>query len=287
MKPMERPATFAAQFYPGRPEECAQMAEDLLRDVQAPPAVGAIAPHAGWVYSGATAALAIRALAQLEPETVIVFGAAHGPDHHAGALFPAGVWHTPVGDFEIDDDLAGHLLHCDLIAAAPESHIREHSIEVQLPLLKRLVPEARLVPMNVRPGPHAVEVGQYCAQAATDAGRRVVFLGTTDLTHYGPAFGFEPQGRGSEGIRWAKEVNDRRFVEKVRAMDAEGAQAEALENHNACGPGAVAATIAAMRACGVEEYVELAHTTSAEVKAAEEPHPLNSVGYEAGVFVRA
>jgi hypothetical protein len=88
-------------------------------------------------------------------------------------------------------------------------------------------------------------------------------------------------------VRWAKEVNDRRFVDLIKALDAEAVVPEAATNHNACGAGAVAAVIAAAREFGAGGYTELEHRTSAEREAGEGGRPVNSVGYEAGVFTAA
>ncbi|HMQ17113.1 MAG TPA: AmmeMemoRadiSam system protein B, partial [Phycisphaerae bacterium] len=109
------------------------------------------------------------------------------------------------------------------------------------------------------------------------------FLASTDLTHYGPMFGFEPAGRGEPGLRWAKHVNDRRFLERVAQMDEQGVVPEALSSFNACGSGAVAAMLSALADSGHAEYRELQHTTSAE-QAPLDSDSLNAVGYVSAVF---
>ena len=141
-----------------------------------------------------------------------------------------------------------------------------------------------ILPIMVRPGPWAEEVGRVCAVAAGELGRRTAFVASTDLTHYGPSFGFEPHGRGERGIRWAKDVNDRRFISLVGELDAEAVVPEATTNRNACGSGAVAATIAAARTAGLDEYSELGHTCSADCDSGERGGSFDSVGYHAGVF---
>ena len=92
-----------------------------------------------------------------------------------------------------------------------------------------------------------------------------VVVGTTDLTHYGRSYHFEPHGPGEEGRRWAKEVNDRRIIDLMESMAAERVVPEALEHHSACGAGAVAATVASVAHQGAEAAVVLEHTTSYEV----------------------
>ncbi len=285
----DRPAAFAGRFYPGHPESCARMVDELLRGVSAPPGPGAIVPHAGWVYSGATAALGLTAVAGTQPETVVIFGAVHVPDANQASIYPGGSWLTPIGPVPVDEELASDLAKPPLVVASPASHRHEHSIEVQLPFLLRLMPGVRIVPIMVRPGPSAIEVGQWCAAEASASGKKVAFVASTDLTHYGPAFGFEPHGCGATGVQWAKTVNDRRLIERIQAMDADGVLDEAEANRSACGGGAIAALIAAMGVIGATRYEELRHTCSAEVETGVRfaADAENSVGYESGVFLTA
>ncbi len=280
-----RPAAVAGRFYPDSERECRRKAEELFGGITPSSGIGGIVPHAGWVFSGSTAAVTVAAVAAGNPETVVIFGAVHGPDHNHASVWSRGAWETPLGAVATDEGLAAQFARSSLIADDPAPHRHEHAIEVQLPLLRYVLPNARIVPVGVRPGAQAAEVGRYCARAAASSGRRVAFLGSTDLTHYGPAFGFEPHGRGPAGIRWAKEINDRRFIGLIAALDADAVVPEAAVNRNACGPGAVAATIAAMVELGAARYTELRHTCSAECEEVGGRDPYNSVGYEAGVFV--
>ncbi len=283
MSPIRTPAV-AGRFYPSDPQVCARLVDELLPREAAIPALGGVVPHAGWVYSGSTAALAIAAVAAAKPATVVIFGAVHTRDRNPASVDAAGTWQTPLGDIQIDGELSRTLLESPLFVAAPAAHRYEHSIEVQLPILQRLLPDVRILPISVQPAETATQVGRMCAAAARAYPRVVGFLGSSDLTHYGPAFGFEPHGRGSDGIRWAKDVNDRRLVGLIKSLDSAGIVAEAALNGNACGAGAIAALVAAMQELGATRYTELLHTCSAECCAIEDRDQRNSVGYEAGVF---
>ena len=282
-----REAEFAGRFYPGDRGQCEEMVDGLLRGVRTRTGLAAIVPHAGWVYSGSTAALGIATVAGGRPDTVIIFGSVHVLTRNKASLYARGVWRTPLGIVAVDEELAERIAAGMDVEVDPGVHQHEHSIEVELPFVQRLLPEARIVLIMIRPGPWAEDVGRHCASAAQEMGRRVVFVGSTDLTHYGPSFGFEPQGRGEAGIRWAREVNDRRFIELIEKLDGSGVITEAAENRNACGAGAVAATIGAALEVGAKRYEELRHTTSAELEYAQGGQPQNSVGYEAGVFIRS
>lgn len=284
--PPERQPAVAGRFYPGTAQACARALDELFAGLQDGEAIGAIVPHAGWVFSGRVAARGIAGLAAARPETVVIFGSVHVPMAEDACVFTSGSWLTPLGRATVDEELARRLQRSPHISSNPRPHTYEHSIEVEIPLVQRAMSGAAILPIMVAPGPAAPQVGRACAESAAELGRRVVFVGSTDLTHYGPMFGFEPHGHGPEGVRWAKEVNDRRLVKLIRDLYAEGIVPEATRNHNACGPGAVAAAISAATAAGANAYDELAHAASADRELSQGLHVVNSVGYEAGVFVR-
>jgi AmmeMemoRadiSam system protein B len=286
MSPL-RPPAVAGRFYPAGEAECLRMLDEMLRPTlfEGKP-IGAVVPHAGWVYSGATAALGVAAVARAEPETVVIFGAVHTMDRNDASVFSAGAWKTPLGSVPIDEELGRRVAGCQHVVDDPAAHQAEHSIEVQLPLIQHLIGKSMILPISVRPGARAIEIGRAVAREVIESGRRAVFLASTDLTHYGPAFGFEPHGHGPEGIRWAKEVNDRRLVDLIANLDAAAVISEAATNHNACGSGAVAAGIAAALELGADRYVELEHITSADREFEAGVSPVTSVGYESGVFTR-
>jgi len=225
-------------------------------------------------------------MAAAVPDTVVVFGAVHVNDSNPASLFDRGAWRTPLGGAAVDELLADRVSEVPGVVVDCAAHAHEHSIEVELPIIQALLGGVKVLPLMVRPVAGAGDVGRGVWLAAAGLGRRVVCLASTDLTHYGPAFGFVPAGVGPGGLRWAKEVNDRRFLKRVASGDELGVLAEARAHFNACGSGAVAALLGAMREAGASRYVELRHTTSAE----QLPHDgdeLNAVGYASGVFQAA
>jgi AmmeMemoRadiSam system protein B len=131
----------------------------------------------------------------------------------------------------------------------------------------------------------AHEVGEAVGRTVTAYGYDALIVGTTDLTHYGPHYGFVPQGIGAKGNKWAKEVNDRRFIDLVCKLKTTEVVAEATERKNACSSGAAAATLAAVTALGATEAILLQHATSSEVLGAQsEEEMADSVGYAGIVF---
>lgn len=289
-----RPPAVAGHFYPESPEQCRRELAHYLAEDAVPGAarrggsqpVGGVVPHAGWVCSAAVAAEVIRALAgRPDIETFVIFGTVHRPIGTAAAVDPAGAWRTPIGDIEIDEPLARAVIGASpLLEDNPEAHRPEHSIEVQVPFVQQLAPRARLLPIMVPPHRTSHEVGRVVAEQARALGRSVVFLGSTDLTHYGPRYHFTPQGVGTEALKWAKEVNDRRIIERMLAMEPEAVVPEAAAHHNACGSGAIAATMAASRIFGADSADLLRHTTSAEVLATRLGRMDDAVGYAGIVF---
>jgi len=295
----------AGMFYPGDKTACRRQLEECLRGGQAPdfdrgqaldvpqPILGGVVPHAGWTYSGPTAGRVFAAVkaqapiasigAQGAPETFVLFGAVHSWGVSGASLYGAGSWRTPLGDLAIDEELAQEALKASkLLADRPQAHAEEHSIEVQLPFIQYLFPEARILPIAVPPSADAPEVGREVARAVRQAGRKAVAVGSSDLTHYGPRYGLAPSGVGDRALQWSKQ-NDARLLDLVVALRAEEVLAEAQAHHNACGAGAIAAAIGYAAELGASKGTLLQYTTSHEVLPMG--RPTDFVGYGAVVFV--
>ncbi len=270
-----RPPAVAGLFYPSAPADCLRELERCRAaagpDAAIPPgcrAVAALAPHAGWSYSGAVAAAALAPLEAAAPDTVLLFGADHyGLRRGRASVWPDGAWATPVGEVAVDAETAAALVSDpgSGVDAAPEAHGREHSLEVLVPFLVGRFPGARIVPILTPPGSGAAAVGVAAVRAARRVGRRPVAVGSSDLTHYGERYDFSTLGTGAAAHRWSKEENDREILDRVLAFDPEGIEASARWRRNACGPGAMAAVTAAAREMGATGARLLRHTTSAEV----------------------
>jgi AmmeMemoRadiSam system protein B len=241
-----------------------------------PGARAAIAPHAGWAFSGRIAATSILALA--EAETVAVIGG-HLPPGYRLLAAPEDFYETSLGPFERDAELyealAGRL-------SLTEDRAADNTVEIQLPLLKALKPAARILWLRAPADGKAIELGKALAAAASELGRSLVCLGSTDLTHYGPDYGFEPAGRGEAAETWVRETSDRGFIDALLALDPEAAIVRG-EKGAACSSGAAAAALAfALAAAPEAKAVEpklLAYATSLEVRKAA-----SFVGYASLAF---
>ena len=262
----------ATQFYSG---DCARSIEKFLQGFSAPDEperpVAGVVPHAGWIYSGAVAAKIFDAIrCKSRPETYVIFGAVH---RWAGinGIYARGGWKTPLGVLEIDEKLAAEILAeaGDWIEDNANVHSGEHSIEVQTPFLKYLSPQAKIVPIAVNPDSRALELGRQVGEILSRPGRRGVVIGSTDLTHYGDAYSFAPAGYGRKAYQWMKE-NDARILRVAAGMQGAEILKEAQAHHNACGAGALAATVEAARAMGAGRGYLVQYTTSFETAPDEE-----------------
>lgn len=287
-----RKPVVAGQFYPDDRETCLEeiracLPAEVPHEGLPEPLVGGLVPHAGWTFSGALAALVFSVVKRQRGAvgTFVICGAAHGYFGAAPAVDDSDAWDTPLGRTMIDEPLRQALLDTGTAVLDSSAHRHEHSIEVQVPFLQHLFPEARLLPIIVPPNESALPMGQALAEKIRASGATIVTLGSTDLTHYGPRYGFTPLGVGTEALHWASEVNDRQFLDLVVSLEPERLLANALENGNACGPGAAAAVVATARRLGAKKGVLLGHTNSNEIMLREMgTTSRDNVGYGAVVF---
>jgi len=190
-----RPPAVAGQFYASDGATLARQVESCFTDARGPGALptrhrspdrriaAAIVPHAGYEYSGAIAAhVYARLAAERPPATVLVLGV----DHYGlsrGASLSARPWLTPIGPTAVDAELV-RALESPPVEVDEAAHLREHSIEVQLPFLEYVLPKPRFVPLEVRFGPYEFlsEVADVVRRAVAD--RDVLLLASTDFSHY-------------------------------------------------------------------------------------------------------
>jgi AmmeMemoRadiSam system protein B len=193
---------------------------------------------------------------------------------------------TPLGEISVDEDLADRIVKLAGGEPNPDAHRGEHSIEVQIPFIQHLFPQARIVPILV---PLDVDVADFGKRIAAIirgfSDGKIVVVASTDLTHYGPRYGFAPEGIGADALFWAKNVNDREFIDLALSMDAPVLLQKAIDHSNACGPAAAAVAVAVAKNLGKTNGILLAHTTSSEVMLRKfRQSSQEAVGYTAIVF---
>jgi len=285
----------AGSFYPSEPAEVraffrewrATESGGVEDHAEAP--IGGIVPHAGWIYSGAVAFRLFEDLhrGQPHPERIVLLGAVHVFGVPRPGLGVFEVWETPIGPLDVDTEFEERLLDAGVVERNRRAHAGEHSIEVQLPIVRELWPQVRIVPIATPSHPQALALGQTLAQLAGSGGETLV-VASTDLTHYGvDNYGFAPVGGGDAGERFAW-TNDERFLELVEHLDADAVIPEAAANRNACGSGAVAAALAFAKGVGGVRCEVLEHTNSLLVGLAHGfGHAADFVGYAAAAFRRS
>ncbi len=229
---------------------------------------GLIAPHAGFTYSGHTAAHAYAWLAQAagSVDLVVIFGSHRGP-HGPNTVFTAAGWDTPLGPLTTAMPLAAQLQRDLKLAEEPvQPRHPDNAVELHLPFVRHFFPQAELLMLGVAAGTSALTIGQEVGDAVRRAGINAVFAGSTDLTHYGPNYDFAPAGKGLAAVEWVRNQNDRGVIDATLNRNATQVLAHAEQHQSACCAGAVAATIQALGAYGAQAPATLVeHTLSYDI----------------------
>lgn len=251
---MERKAAVAGQFYPGTRSALEAEVQRLLRCDEKPRSVlAAIAPHAGYQYSGAIAG-EVFATVEVPPRCIIL-----SPNHTGmgarAAAWASGEWAIPTGRIAVDEALAQEVIRqSGEIVDDPSAHIAEHSIEVMLPFLLARRPDVSIVPITLgRLGAKECEgMGGAIAEAIRGAGGGVLIVASTDMNHY-------------ERQRETMEKDDL-AIARVLKLDAAGLMATCAERRiSMCGVVPTAVAIAACKALGAKKATLVGHATSGDV----------------------
>ena len=263
-------------WYPGAEEQARDAIRKMENAAVPEPTTGiaGIVPHAGWEFSGG---LAFEVLSRISRtmDTIVIIGGHLGPTDGILCAFEDS-YETPLGPLQADLELLDQIR---AVLPVTEDRSADNTVEVQLPFVRYLFPRARVLGMRAPPSHDAARLGKVLAMAAQTIGRRVAVAGSTDLTHYGAGYGFAPAGSGKKALRWVREVNDRRFIESLLAMDSDMALERALKERSACSAGGALAALSFARENGVREGKLLRYMTSFDV------HPAESfVGYAGILF---
>jgi AmmeMemoRadiSam system protein B len=249
-----REPAVAGHFYPSDPGELAGMVDGFLATVASPaPAAPAyVVPHAGYIYSGRTAAHSYASMRAALPSTAIVIGPSHRVPVRGCVVPAAAVWRTPLGDVEI--------ARVEGLVADDTPFVSEHSLEVQLPFLQR-IGVGRVLPIAA--GQSTVdEVAGVIGTALSAAGTGSVVVCSTDLSHY--------------QAREAAEEQDARTVRTALAL-----RPEDLDHRDTCGFYALRGLLGWARERGLNPAL-LHRCTSADTAGP----PDRVVGYAAMSFFR-
>jgi AmmeMemoRadiSam system protein B/AmmeMemoRadiSam system protein A len=249
-----RPAVFAGAFYPG---DRAQLEAEVGQFLSAarpavPPSgriIGLIAPHAGYVYSGRTAAAAYALVVGRQIDTVVIIGPSHHVLFEGCSVWPDGGFETPLGVAPVDATLAAAITRAGRFHFRPDAFAEEHSVEVQVPFVQKALPGAAIVPIimgnQTRPTIRALAG----ALVKTCLAKNVLVVASTDLSHFLP--------------KADAQATDARTAALIRAMDTETLirKIEAGDNFM-CGGGSVAALLLMAAKAGRPRADILARTDS-------------------------
>jgi AmmeMemoRadiSam system protein B len=279
-----RPMDFAGSWYPAGRDACREEIETYWREAEPSPVSGArlaVVPHAGWVYSGRLAARGFRALSEDPAVDLVIVLGGHLRSSDPIIAMTEGSWDTPLGPFIIHSGFSERLSRFERVRLEREGRYSpDNSTELQLPFAKHKFPEAELLPLRVPPSTLAIELGQSIFDYLSETRRDAVVVASTDLTHYGPNYGFQPKGRGLEALNWVRTVNDPSFIQAVESGDPQAVLSISEHRHCACSAGAVAAA-ATIATRGGLTFRFLEYATSADI-AGESSE--NFVGYLAGAY---
>lgn len=273
-----RPPAVAGRFYPDR-------ADQLLRDVQkyasslavsaAHPrvkAIGCVAPHAGYMYSGAVAGAVYSSLEI--PKRCIILCPNHTGKGRPLAVMASTTWQTPLGEIAADTDAAALLLQrFPALAEDSAAHRSEHAIEVQLPFLQAVQPELRIVPIAIgtRDPESLLGLGQALADVVAaleeNGEEKILIIASSDMNHY-----------ESDVIT---RVKDQKAIDRVLALDARGLWQVVTDEHiSMCGFGPATVMLTAAKLLGATQARLIKYATSGEVSGDYQ----SVVGY-AGIIV--
>ncbi len=278
-----RPSAVAGKFYSESSPVLKQIIEAYLSDaipisVKSPLAL--IAPHAGYIFSGQICADAYNQVRNQTYDTVIILGTNHtSPRFGKIAIYPGGGFETPLGIARVDKDLVSDLLAADQNCVLNASvHETEHSVEVQVPFIQVLFPQAKIVPIVVgTPDPALCRsFGENLAKVMK--GRRALIVASSDLSHY-PSY--------QDAVKV-----DRETLMAIAGMDTDALHGTLSSHHNrgianlhteACGEAPILAAMAAAKALGAQGTKIVSYANSGDVSIGESDRV---VGYGAVVFTK-
>jgi len=254
-----RPSVLAGTWYPGDRETLLETVNSFLSGVSPTPSPGkeikgVLVPHAGYRYSGRIAAFAYRALVGAGFRRVVLIGPSHRYPFRGVSVNLQGGYQTPLGVVPVDVELGRRLAGTSpIIRWVPRAHAAEHSLEIQLPFLQRVLGEFQIVPVLM--GEQDLETCMELAGSLVKvlgSGEGTLLLASSDLSHFHPAK--------------EAEVLDGVFIRHVKAFDPKAlARALGSGECEACGGGPVVAVMMAAGELGAVRSEILCHGHSGQV----------------------
>jgi AmmeMemoRadiSam system protein B len=273
-----RPAAVSGKFYPADPRKLKLAIEQFLQDspeITLEKPIAVIVPHAGYIYSGQICADAYRQVMGHPYDTIVVLGTNHTTANFSGvSLGDYDNFRTPLGDVPVDREVTSNLLtESKDCKRTREVHISEHSIEVQLPFIQVLFPNARIVPAVIHPPDYQMCVRFGEALAKVLRNRRALIVVSSDLSHYPNHKDAAKVDR--ETLETITTLNPARIASIMRILDIPNLDTRA------CGEAAILAGVTAAKALGATRAVVAGYANSGDLPVGDRS---STVGYGAVVL---
>ncbi len=257
-----RTPAVAGMFYPKAKSELQKSISDCLSHefgaakskMQSEKIYGVICPHAGYMYSGPIATHSYSLISNQDFDLAVIIGPNHWGIGCNIATMKDSTWETPLGEVEVDSEAANKITQTtSLVEADFFSHIREHSIEVQLPMLQEFCKNKfKILPISLIDQEYdsAIQIGEAVSKLAEN--KKIIIIGSSDFTHYEPNEFAHSQ--------------DKALIEPILDLDVEKFYKTLHERRiSACGYGAIAATMVACKRLGATKGQLLKYATSGDI----------------------
>jgi len=267
---MVRNPVVAGAFYPSDVKELKKMIKGFLdkADVKGKNVIGIVSPHAGYIYCGKIMADIYKSISN-KFETAVILGPNHS-GYGVGVATSLIDWKTPLGNIKADEEFIKELVKDSMIMEDPRPHMREHSIEVQLPWLQYLFKNFKFVPISINPIYFDLktckEIGEKIADVTKKLKRKVLIIASSDFTHYGSMYGYTPfKGKADDVLKKIKEMDLEviNFIEKLKPEDVIKTCDE--KRLTICGYGGIASMLFAAKLLGAKKAELIDYTTSFDV----------------------
>jgi AmmeMemoRadiSam system protein B len=252
-----RRSAVSGLFYPADPEILKRDIALMLGVVEARAGserlCGIIAPHAGYVYSGSTAASGYALLAGSTYDTVVIVSPSHRESFDGVSVYPGDAYATPLGMVRINAQLRRKLVDaCDIVLLSEAGHTEEHAIEVQLPFLQAVLHDFSLLPLVM--GNQSREICFALGEVLGSVlqGEHALLVASTDLSHY-------HSSKVADRLDAVVIEDVQRFDHQALMRDLEDGRAEA------CGGGPAVAVMIALQRLGARRMAVTRHSNSGDI----------------------
>jgi len=253
---IRKPAV-AGAFYPADSKELDSLIDQFIENVQEVPVngniIGLVVPHAGYAYSAKTAAVGYKSVLNKKYDIVVIMAPSHRDPFNGATIFPGDAYNTPLGNINIDKSTANELVNiCQYIKYSEFGHRGEHAIEVQLPFIQKIFPNAKIIPIVIGryDWNRCNVIGKSIAKAVKD--KNVLLIASSDLYH-------------GESYNNCKTIDARTLKAITQLNPEQFCNGSLNDTYQACGGGPIAIMQVAAKDLGANSAKLLSETNSGDV----------------------